>query len=153
MSFKEEWNHRKSEAANQQPAQMQLNQAKGSGDGSGKNKDGDLVVRDDQLGKIGEMGRDLRGRLSTYGDHARQNTFDASVELFNDGLDTGSALTELHDAWNTKLQTLKEACALISNHLDYTRATHREDEHKIVTGMNNLEGKRMTASRIYEYIK
>ncbi|MEU8827001.1 hypothetical protein [Streptomyces sp. NPDC048636] len=153
MSFKEEWNHRKSEATDQQPVHTQLNQAKGSGDGSGKTPDGDLVVRDDQLGKVGDMGRDLRGRLSTYGDHARQNTFDASIELFNDGLDTGSALTELHDAWNTKLQTLKEACALISNHLDYTRATHREDEHKIVTGMTNLEGKHMTASRIYEYIK
>lgn len=155
MSFEQEWNQQKSRAADEQPAHMQLNGAKGTGGhhGKGGGPDGDLVVHDDQLGKIGDMGRDLRGRLSTYGDHARQNTFDASIELFNDGLDTGSALTELHDAWNTKLQTLKEACAHISNHLDYTRSAHRKDEDKIITELNSIDGKRMTVSRIYEYIK
>ncbi|WP_431772850.1 hypothetical protein [Streptomyces cucumeris] len=154
MSFEQEWNQQKDRAAEEQPVRTQLNQTKNSsGHGKSGGADGDLVVRDGQLGKIGEMGRDLRGRLSTYGDHARQNTFDASIELFNDGLDTGSALTELHDAWNTKLQTLKEACAHISNHLDYTRSAHRKDEDKIVTGMTSIDGKRMSLSRIYEYIK
>ena len=132
---------------------MQLNQAKDSGSPRGADPDGDLVVHDDQLGKLGDMGRDLRERLSTYGDHARQTTFDASIELFNDGMDTGSALTEVHDAWNTKLTTLKEACAHISNHLDCTRSANRKDEDKIITEMRNAEGKRMDVSRIYEYIK
>ncbi|EFL22135.1 conserved hypothetical protein [Streptomyces himastatinicus ATCC 53653] len=153
MSFEQEWEQQKTEASEKQPTQMQLNQAKGPGGHRGADADGDLVVHDDQLGKLGDMGRDLRERLSTYGDHARQTTFDASIELFNDGMDTGSALTELHDAWNTKLTTLKEACAHISNHLDYTRSAHRKDEDKIITGMKNAEGKAMTVSRIYEYIK
>ncbi|MBL1100924.1 hypothetical protein [Streptomyces coffeae] len=153
MSFEQEWNQQKTRAADE-PVHMQLNQTKGTGGRHGKGSpDGDLIVHDNELGKIGEMGRDLRERVSTYGDHARQNTFNASIELFNDGLDAGSALTELQDAWNTKLQTLKEACAHISNHLDYTRSAHRKDEDKIITEMQNLDGKRMTVSRIYEYIK
>ncbi|GAB2793052.1 hypothetical protein ACWGJ2_08825 [Streptomyces sp. NPDC054796] len=113
----------------------------------------DLVVHDDELGALGNLAHDLRQKLSTDADHARQTTFDASIELFNDGLDMGSALTELHDAWNTKLGTLKEACAHISNHLDYSRAQHAKDEDKIATQMKTADGKAMTVSRINEYIK
>lgn len=131
------------------PVGMRLNQLAPEGGGGGN----DLVVHDDELGALGNMAYELRQKLSRDGDHARQTTFDASIELFNDGLDMGSALTELHDAWSTKLGTLKEACAHISNHLDYTRAEHAKDEDKIATQMRNADGKSMTASRIYDYIK
>jgi hypothetical protein len=120
---------------------------------SGGPSGGDLVVRDDELGAIGNLAHDLRQRVSTDGDHARQTTFDASIELYNDRMDCGSALTELHDAWNTKMATLKEACAHISNHLDYTRAAHAKDEAKIATDMHNADGEEMSVSRIYDYIK
>lgn len=132
------------------PVSMRLNQMPASG---GSRGDSDLAVHDDELGALGNMAYELRQRLATDGDHARETTFDASVELFNDGLDTGSALTELHDAWSTKLGTLKEACAHISNHLDYTRAQHSKDENKIATQMKNAGGQDMTASRIYDYLK
>lgn len=87
-----------------------------------------LVVNNDSLGALGNMAYDLRERIRVDADHARPATFDASIELFNDGLDMGSALTELHDAWTTKVTTLKDACARISNHLDYTKAQHNKDE-------------------------
>lgn len=136
-----------------QAASMQLNKLDaGSGSGTG-NRSSNLVVHDDELGALGNMAYDLRVKLSKYGDHARQVTFEASIQLFTDGLETGSALTELHDAWQTQLSTLKEACAHISNHLDYTRASHSKDEDEIVTGMRNLDGKLMTVSRINDYIK
>ncbi|MEW2453526.1 hypothetical protein [Streptomyces albus] len=112
----------------------------------------DLVVHDDELGALGNMAYTLHSKLSSTGDLARENTFDAATQLFNDGLDSGAALTTLHDAWNSKLGTLKEACALISNHLDYSKAQHKRDEHDIQIGMQNAAGKPMTVSRIYDYI-
>ncbi|MFE0764246.1 hypothetical protein ACFW4X_28080 [Streptomyces smyrnaeus] len=135
--------------------EMRLNHALPPDGANGKpvGKEGDLVVRDDELGALGNMAFDLHSQLSTTGDLARQNTFDAATQLFNDGLEAGSALTVLHDAWNTKLGTLKEACAHISNHLDYSKAQHAKDEHDIQTGMKNAAGKAMTVSRIYDYIK
>ncbi|MFD5116683.1 hypothetical protein ACFWNG_30950 [Streptomyces sp. NPDC058391] len=135
-------------------AQTRLNQLPADG-GAGTSGGGksDLTVHDDELGKLGDMARTLREHLSTDGDHARAATFDASNELFNGGLDMGSGLLELHDAWNTKLATLKEACAHISNHLDYSRSTHAKQERKIVTGMQSADGKTMTVSRIYDQIK
>ncbi|MFF9349936.1 hypothetical protein [Streptomyces sp. NPDC014734] len=132
-------------------AHTRLNQLPADAGGGGE--DGDLVVHNDQLGKLGNMAFDLRERFGTAADHARPSTFTASVDLFNDGLDMGSALTELHDAWNTQQQTLKEACAHISNHLDFTRAQHTKDEQHIETSMRNAAGDRMTVSRINEYLK
>ncbi|MFF1421146.1 hypothetical protein [Streptomyces sp. NPDC058280] len=133
-------------------AQTRLNQLPTERGGSGGGKD-DLTVNDDGLGKLGDLARSLREQLSTDGDHARAATFEASNQLFNDGLDMGSGLLEVHDAWSTKLATLKEACAHISNHLDYSRSTHAKQEQKIVTGMQSLDGKTMTVSRIYDQFK
>ncbi|WSA97240.1 hypothetical protein OIE63_22420 [Streptomyces sp. NBC_01795] len=127
--------------------------ANGKPTGGPNGKAADLVVQDDELGALGNMAYSLHQKLSTTGDLARQNTFDAATQLFNDGLDAGAALTTLHDAWNTKLGTIKEACAHISNHLDYTKAQHTKDEDDIQTGMKNAAGKAMTVSRIYDYIK
>ncbi|MEU3203493.1 hypothetical protein ABZ702_06340 [Streptomyces cyaneofuscatus] len=76
---------------------------------------------------------------------------DAPIQLFHDGLDMGSALTELHDAWNTKSGTLKQACAHISNHLDYSRAEHAKDEVKIVTDTRTADGHDLSVSRIRDY--
>ncbi|MFJ1745383.1 hypothetical protein ACIOJD_03955 [Streptomyces sp. NPDC088116] len=145
----DEWEQAKSSSA-----QTRLNQlpADGGGGSGGGGKD-DLTVHDDELGKLGDMARSLRDQLSTDGDHARAATFDASNQLFNDGLTMGSGLLEVHDAWSTKLATLKEACAHISNHLDYSRSTHAQQEKKIVTGMQSLDGKTMTVSRIYDQFK
>ncbi|MFD5965916.1 hypothetical protein ACFWGR_06770 [Streptomyces sp. NPDC060311] len=145
----EEWEQIKAEAAQQQPTRMQLNQLPGNV--GGDTSPGDLVVHDDELGKLGNMAYDLLSQVSTDADMARPSTFTASNALFNDGLDMGSALLEVHDGWNTQLGTLKEACAHISNHLDFTRARHAEDESYVETGMHNAAGDLMTPSRINDY--
>lgn len=142
----DEWEQAKSNAA-----QTRLNQLPAEGGGGGGSAD--LVVHDNVLGKLGDMARSLREQLSGAGDHARVATFEASNEIFNDGLDMGAALLEVHDAWNTKLATLKEACGHISNHLDYSRSVHAKDEQKIALGMKNAAGQTMTASHIWDYIK
>ncbi|GEB52456.1 MULTISPECIES: hypothetical protein [Streptomyces] len=135
---------------------MRLNQVLPPDMATGRGKHGeksDLVVHDDELGALGHMAFELRARLSTIGNHASQTTASAAGEMSSDGLDAGSALRELHDAWGTKLATVKEACAHISNHLDYSRAQHRSDDRKIATNMRNAKGEAMTVSRIYNYIK
>ncbi|MFJ9108759.1 hypothetical protein [Streptomyces sp. NPDC102283] len=146
----DEWEQAKARA--QQDAAMRLNQVapERSGGGGG---DGDLVVHDNVLGALGNAAYSLRQHFSTASDHARQTTFDASIQLFNDGLDMGSALTELHDAWNTKAGTLKEACAHISNHLDYSRAEHAKDSVKIATDLRTIGGDELSVSRINDYYK
>ncbi|WP_354607546.1 hypothetical protein, partial [Streptomyces panacea] len=114
-------------------------------DSGGGAAGGDLVVHDDQLGKLGNLAYELREAFRVDSDIARPHTFTASIDLFNDGLDMGSALTELHDAWNSQTATLKDACAHISNHLDFSRAQHSKDEVHIQTALS--------ASKINDYIK
>ena len=92
MAF-EEWEQAQASAAERQSTHMQLNQL--APDGGGGGGGGDLTVHDDQLGALGNMAHDLRGRLSTAADHPRPATHDASVELGNDGLEMGGALTSL----------------------------------------------------------
>lgn len=146
-----EWEQAKAAAA-ERTGGTRLNAAAAQDGGGGGNGD-DLTVRDDELGALGNMAFDLRGRLARDGAHAKRATADAAAELRSDGLETGSALSELHDAWDTKLGTLKEACAHISNHLDYSRAEHARDEEKIETRMRSADGQLMSVSRIHDFIK
>ncbi|MFD3907040.1 hypothetical protein ACFXOL_05795 [Streptomyces californicus] len=97
---------------------MRLNEAAPAGGGSAGN--GDQIVHDDELGKMGDTAYELRQKFGVDSDHARPSTFTASVDLFNDGLDMGAAPTELHDAWNSRTKTLRDACAHISNHFTST---------------------------------
>ncbi|OII60307.1 hypothetical protein BJP40_10810 [Streptomyces sp. CC53] len=135
----DEWERAKGEAA----SRMRLNQMASQG---GSTVDGaDLVVRDQVLGGLGDLARQLRERVARDGDHARAATAGAATELTADGVDMGSALYAVHDAWITKLSTLMDACAHISNHLDYSRSAHAEDEQKIVTDFS--------VSRVWDAIK
>lgn len=130
----DEWEELKANAAARGSARMQLNGYTAADHGSG----GGLVVKDDELGKLGNMAYNLREQLRTDGDHARPATHAAATELFNDSLDMGAALTELHDAWNSQLKTLVEACGQISNHIDFSRAKHGEDEAEIRGRMSSI---------------
>ncbi|MEV8340620.1 hypothetical protein [Streptomyces niveus] len=143
----DEWEQLKSDAG-ERSAHMQLNQypaGDGGGGGGGTSANGDLVVRDDELGKLGNLAYEVREDFRVSSDLARPSTFSASIDLFNDGLDMGSALTELHDAWNSQTATLKDACAHISNHLDFSRAQHSKDEAHV--------GTELSVSKINDYIK
>ncbi|WP_374982843.1 hypothetical protein [Streptomyces fradiae] len=135
----DEWEKAKQDAA----TRMRLNQL--PPDARGPSVNADLVVHGKVLGAIGDMARDLRDRVARDGDHARTATAEASSELTADGLDLGGALRAVHDAWTTKLGTLKDACAHISNHLDYSRTVHAKDEQKIVADLS--------VSRIWDAIK
>ncbi|UYQ62370.1 hypothetical protein [Streptomyces peucetius] len=106
----------------------------------------ELKVNTDELGAVGHDAYVLRGRLTRDGDHARASTFDAAIALTNGNFASGAELLKMHDRWNTQLRTLLDACAQISNHLDYSKAAHAKDDADI--------GGNLTAvSKISEYFK
>lgn len=138
----DEWEQLKTDTAQQQPTGMRLNGLDGNaGTTAGS---GDLVVNRDDLGAIGHEAYLLYGRLSRDGDHARPATFDASIALTNGNFTSGSELLKVHDRWNSQLRTLLDACARISNHLDYTKSTHAKDDA-------DIGGDLLSTSKINEY--
>ncbi|MEI5101254.1 hypothetical protein RB200_25280 [Streptomyces sp. PmtG] len=143
MSFEEEWGEARNSAAEHHTAQARLNQVSGEG-GKGKGAH-DLVVRRDDLGRIGNDAYKLIDGLQRKGNLARASTFSAAIALTNKSFRTGSALLTVHDTWNSQLRTLLDACANISNHLDYSKAAHAKDEDDIIAAMS--------ASRISKYFR
>ncbi|MBO1335611.1 hypothetical protein [Streptomyces sp. VRA16 Mangrove soil] len=142
MSFDEEWAGLR-DAAAERRGSMRLNSVPAEGGGGGG---ADLVVNRDELGRIGNDAYELRTRLSKEGDLARPATFDAAIALTNGEFACGSALLKVHDRWNTHLKTLLDACAQISNHLDYSKAQHAKDEVKV-------QGDLAAVSKLSEYLK
>ncbi|MDW8810020.1 hypothetical protein P1P68_35805 [Streptomyces scabiei] len=142
MTFEQEWAELRAAAAER--TAMRINSAPAAGGGGGGGKD--LVVNRDDLGAIGNDAHDLLGRLAKEGDIARPATFDAAIALTNGNFVSGSAVLKVHDFWQTHLRTLLDACAQISNHLDYSKAQHAKDEAKI-------EGDLMRTSALSNYMK
>ncbi|MFF8953255.1 hypothetical protein ACF09I_31280 [Streptomyces sp. NPDC014940] len=143
MTFDREWAELRTAAAERSAMQIDSIPADGDGGGGGGN---DLVVNRDDLGAIGNDAYDLLGRLGKVGDIARASTFDAATALTNGNFVSGSAVLKVHDFWQTNLKTLLDACAQISNHLDYSKAQHAKDEAKV-------EGDLTRVSVLTEYMK
>ncbi|WP_060905482.1 hypothetical protein [Streptomyces scabiei] len=143
MTFEQEWAELRAAAAER--TAMQINSAPATGGGGGGGAQG-LVVNRDDLGAIGNEAYDLLGRLGKEGDIARPSTFEAATALTNGNFVSGSAVLKVHDFWQTHLRTLLDACAQISNHLDYSKAQHAKDEVKI-------EGELTRISVLTEYMK
>ncbi|WP_326808674.1 hypothetical protein OHB04_29925 [Streptomyces sp. NBC_01775] len=97
-----------------------------------------LVVRDDELGRLGNMAQDLRRQLATAGRDARSSISEAAADLSAGGLGLGGALSELDDAWETKLNAFRDAYGKVSDHLDHTRAEHARDEARFQDTMSSL---------------
>ncbi|MFH9295705.1 hypothetical protein [Streptomyces sp. NPDC017520] len=127
MSFEEEWGQLKAAAA------MRLNSAGDSGGSGAAKGSADYVVSDDELGDIGHAAFGLFNGLESTGKHAKVASETAGTSLKGDGFDTGAAFTEVIGTWETQVKTLLQACAHISNHLDYTKASKKADDEWIET--------------------
>lgn len=136
-SFDEEWRALRGKASAE--AGMRLNS------GGGKGADG-LTVRRDDLGAIGSAAHALHTALNKDGDGADEPTAQAATALTGKNFVSGAALTKANDRWSTQLKTLLDACARISNHLDYTKAAHAKDEA-------DIQGNLAAVSKIREYWK
>ncbi|MFE5240246.1 MULTISPECIES: hypothetical protein [unclassified Streptomyces] len=142
MSFDAEWAALRAESS--QRVDMRLNSLPAEG-GSGP-ANADLAVNQDNLGAIGHDAYEVRTRLSKDGDHARPTTFDAAIALTNGNFTSGSALMKVHDRWQTHMKTLLDACAQISNHLNYTKSAHSKDDVQI-------GGDLISVSKLNDYLK
>ncbi len=149
MTFKAEWDQLRAESARQQETHTYINSTDGGGRGSAATAD--LHVNSDELGPIGHDAYGLYNQLRTDGRHARDNSKTAAAHLTNEGLDTGSALNQVVHMWENQVNTLLQACALISDHLDYSIAAHANDDKKIASSMPKVEGEYLTASKISHY--
>ncbi|MEU1123612.1 hypothetical protein ABZ371_08525 [Streptomyces sp. NPDC005899] len=145
MTFDAEWAALRAEST--QRVDMRLNGLPTEGGGSGSGPaDADLAVNQDHLGAIGHDAYTLHTRLAKDGDHARAATFDAANALTSANFTSGSALLKVHDRWQTHMKTLLDACAQISNHLDYTKSAHTKDDVQI-------GGDLISVSKLSEYLK
>lgn len=86
------------------------------------------MVEDDDLGAVGHAANGLFSGLEPAGKHASAASESAGSSLKGDGFDTGAALSEVNKTWETQVKTLLQACAHISNHLDYTKKSNKAND-------------------------
>ncbi|MER5464779.1 hypothetical protein ABT010_29670 [Streptomyces sp. NPDC002668] len=107
----------------------------------------------DDLGAIGHEAYVLHGRLIKDGDVARESSFTAGTALTSHHFDVGSELSTAAELWNSKLNTLLQACAHISNHLEYSSKSHAEEDADIAATLKRRDGTPLPASQINDLIK
>ncbi|SFK38713.1 hypothetical protein [Streptomyces pini] len=152
MSFDDEWAQLVAKASQERSAQTRLNRLDGGGGGDGGGQGG-LTVKQDDLGLIGRAAHGLHTGLKADGKHPVSAGKSAGTQLSGDNFTSGAALSKVAETWETQVGTLLEACAHISNHLDFSSRSYGAEEEKIETGMRNLQGQLMNPSRISDYYR
>ncbi|GAA1152482.1 hypothetical protein GCM10009654_05000 [Streptomyces hebeiensis] len=154
----DEWDRLKSEAAADGTTGTRLNQLPpGSGSGGGGNHD--LVVNQDDLGAVGHEAFTLYDRLSRQADIAGAgaddsgsgNTMRAGAELKSHNFLMGAELENTVDVWTAQVKRVRQACAHISNHLDYSARRHAEEDAAIAAVLRDRGGAAVPVSRIDEF--
>ncbi|MEU1669124.1 hypothetical protein ABZ547_37230 [Streptomyces sparsogenes] len=149
MSFEQEWKGLRAEAR----TRMRLNEAGGTSPGTAS---GDLIVQQDDLGRVGHEAFLLHDRLKKAGDMTRGakddgSTAKAASVLAMHHFTLGGALTTMTTVWNDQVKTLLQACAHISNHLDYSKKSQAHTDAKIAADMARRDGAAMPVSEISKY--
>ncbi|MFC9647590.1 hypothetical protein [Streptomyces sp. NPDC056937] len=122
----DEWEQLKASAAANQPTQMRLNGIPEEDRPNAGAPTGDLEVTQKDLAAIGDEAFKLYNRLW---EEARVTSTDtAATDLKNQGFELGGALSHVAVRWDRQLNSLMDACALISNHMDFTDKAHQGDE-------------------------
>ncbi|MGR3869349.1 hypothetical protein ACUXZZ_12230 [Streptomyces graminifolii] len=154
----EEWEQLKSQAAERQSTHMRLNQLAPDGGGGGP---GDLVVQQDDLGAVGHEAHilydDIRSGADIAGAGAGKDgagsTAQAASALKSRGFETGGALERTVEVWTSQVKSVLQACAHISDHLDYSKKRHAEDDAEIGTVVRDSDGGALSVSKLNEYFK
>ncbi|MEU0337297.1 hypothetical protein ABZ261_28860, partial [Streptomyces sp. NPDC006193] len=66
---------------------------------------------------------------------------------------TGSALEQTVETWTSQVKAVLQACAHISDHLDYSQKLHAEDDAKIGAVLRGSGGSAVSVSQLNEYFK
>lgn len=133
----DEWEQLKAEAAQRHATGMQIDHLPpdgGSSDGGGNSKTsfGDLKVGQDDLAAIGDRAFQLFDKLGTQGKVAEASTGSAATDLKTQGFALGDALDRVDQQWQKQLRSLTEACAHISNHMEFSGKVHQGNEYHVI---------------------
>ncbi|MFD9216283.1 hypothetical protein ACFVY9_24925 [Streptomyces sp. NPDC059544] len=122
----DEWEQLKAAAADRQPDRMQINGLPPEDRPNAGNPQGDLKVSQTDLAKIGDEAFKLYNRL--WKDARVTGTDSCGADLDAQGFALGKALQHVSTRWDKQLGSVMDACALISNHMDFTKNAHQGDE-------------------------
>ncbi|MGV9428698.1 hypothetical protein ACWDO7_30980 [Streptomyces sp. NPDC003656] len=155
----DEWEQLKAEAAKGTSSHTRLNQV--APDGGGGGGGGDLVVHQDDLGAVGHDAHLLYDEVKGCADIAgagadkggNGSTAQAATSLKSHGFLLGGALDTTVDVWSSQVKSVLQACAHISDHLDFTKKLHAEDDAKIGTVLRGSDGDAVPVSQLDEYFK
>ncbi|MGW5420205.1 hypothetical protein [Streptomyces sp. NPDC003943] len=152
----EEWEQAKAAVRDRHEARTQLNQVSPA---SGSD-DGDLVVHQDDLGAVGHEAFILHGELKKKADIAGAgadksgsgSTMQAAAALKSHNLGLGAELESTVEVWSSQVKHVLQACAHISNHLDYSKKRHAQDDAMIAAELRGRTGP-VSVSALNEYFK
>ncbi|MER5522599.1 hypothetical protein, partial [Streptomyces sp. NPDC002763] len=121
----------------------------------------DLVVHQDDLGAVGHEANMLYDHVKSQADIAAAgsgngstgSTMQAAAALKSYGFETGGALEITVEMWTSQVKSVLQACAHISDHLDFTKRLHTEDDAKIGAVLRSRDGSAMPVSKLSEYFK
>ncbi|WP_225823248.1 hypothetical protein [Streptomyces naphthomycinicus] len=153
----DEWEKLKREAADGETPHTQLDQLAASG-GAGRS-DQHLVVHQDDLGAVGHEAHELHIALREQADiegmgsdkQGTGGTMQAANEFRGRGFAMGPALAQSVRTWTDQVDSLLQACAAISNHLDYSRKTHAHDDAVIAATLKQADGSAVPVSELSKY--
>ncbi|MFF2524591.1 hypothetical protein [Streptomyces liangshanensis] len=134
----DEWEQLKSAAAESASTQMRLNQLPADAGGGGGGEQGDLKVTQSDLAAIGDKAFKLYNRLWKEARVAVPSSDKAAGDMTTQGFALGAALQHVSVRWEEQLKSLMDACAHISNHMDYTKNAHAGDEHFIQGRLSSI---------------
>ncbi|MFD4559933.1 hypothetical protein ACFWP5_37415 [Streptomyces sp. NPDC058469] len=136
----DEWEQLKGEALARQQGttHMRLNSIPADPGGGGGNPQGDLRVSQSDLAAIGDAAYELHQAFQHDSDLARISSMKAAGGLKSEGYEIGSALDHVAEHWVDQVQSLLDATAHISNHLDYTKGAHAGDEAYIAGTLSSI---------------
>ncbi|GAA3835395.1 hypothetical protein ACFS5L_36520 [Streptomyces phyllanthi] len=154
----DEWEQLKSEAAAKSSTGMRLNKVPTEGGGGGSQ---DLRVNQDDLGAVGHEAFILHDQLRNQADIAGMgmdkdgsgSTMQAGAALKSHSFALGSELVTTVSMWDSQLKHLLQSCAHISNHLNYSKAQHANDDAEIAATVRNRVGQAISVSELDKYYK
>ncbi|WP_327317564.1 hypothetical protein [Streptomyces sp. NBC_01235] len=81
------------------------------------------------------------------------STKQAAATLKSNGFASGGALETTVDIWTSQLETVLQACAHISDHLDFSKKLHPEEDTKIGAVLLGADGSALSVSEISKYFQ
>lgn len=151
----DEWEELKDTAARRAATHVQIDGADGG------TADSHLVVHQDDLGAVGHEAFRLHDRLRHKADIAGAgadengsgSTMQAAAALKKAHFAMGGALETTVEIWTSQVKAVLQACAHISNHLDYSKKRHAADDDKIAADIRGKDGSALSVSSLNEYFK